>query len=101
MKQSRCRFGDFTLDAARSVLYHRGAAVALGPKPVALLALLAQRAGSLASKDELMDALWPNGFVEEGNLTQYVYLLRGTLRDGGFPNAIETVPRRGYRSPFR
>ncbi len=97
MKQSRCRFGDFTLDAARSVLYHHGAAVALGPKPVALLALLAERAGSLASKDELMDALWPDGFVEEGNLTQYVYLLRGTLRDGGFPNAIETVPRRGYR----
>jgi DNA-binding winged helix-turn-helix (wHTH) protein/Flp pilus assembly protein TadD len=97
MKQSRCRFGDFTLDGARSVLYHRGATVALGPKPVALLALLAERAGSVASKDELMDALWPDGFVEEGNLTQYVYLLRGTLRDGGLPNAIETVPRRGYR----
>jgi DNA-binding winged helix-turn-helix (wHTH) protein/Tfp pilus assembly protein PilF len=97
MKQARCRFGDFTLDASHGVLYHRGATVALGPKPVALLALLAERAGSVAGKDELMDALWPDGFVEEGNLTQNVYLLRGTLRDGGLPNAIETIPRRGYR----
>ncbi|HTA37600.1 MAG TPA: winged helix-turn-helix domain-containing protein [Candidatus Acidoferrales bacterium] len=91
------RIGEFTLDAGRRVLYYRGAAVALGPKPVQLLGLLADNAGSLSAKEDLMDALWPDGFVEEGNLTQYVYLLRGTLRDGGLPDAIETVPRRGYR----
>jgi DNA-binding winged helix-turn-helix (wHTH) protein/Flp pilus assembly protein TadD len=97
MEHRPYRFGAFTLDASRCMLYRGDAAVALGPKPIALLAILVERAGSLAGKDELMNALWPGGFVEEGNLTQYVYLLRGALRDGGLPHAIETVPRRGYR----
>jgi DNA-binding winged helix-turn-helix (wHTH) protein/Flp pilus assembly protein TadD len=97
MKLPNYRFGDFALDAVHSVLYHHGNPVALGPKPIQLLGLLVERAGSLVGKDELMNALWPDGFVEEGNLTQYIYLLRGVLREGGLARAIETVPRRGYR----
>ena len=50
------------------------------------------------TKAELMEALWPNTFVEEANLTQHVYTLRKAL--GDLPNGqpfIDTVPRRGYR----
>ena len=49
-------------------------------------------------KGELMRAVWPDVFVEEGNLSQYVFLLRkvlGTRPEGG--TYIETIPRRGYR----
>src|SRR5262245_27656644 len=50
------------------------------------------------SKAELIEALWPNTFVDDANLTQHVYTLRKALGDR--PNGqplIETVPRRGYR----
>ena len=45
-----------------------------------------------------METLWPNTFVEEGNLTQHIYTLRKALGDrpDGGPY-VETVPRRGYR----
>ena len=44
-------------------------------------------------KDELMQRLWPDSFVEEANLTQNIYTLRKAL--GG--DYIQTIPRRGYR----
>jgi Tfp pilus assembly protein PilF len=44
-----------------------------------------------------MDALWPDGFVEEANLTQHIYVLRRAFREHGAPEFIETAPRRGYR----
>jgi Tfp pilus assembly protein PilF len=43
-----------------------------------------------------MDALWPDGFVEEANLTQHVYRVRRAFRECGVENVIETAPRRGY-----
>jgi hypothetical protein len=60
--------------------------------------VLVRKAGHVVGKDELMGAVWPDVFVEEGNLTQYVFLLRKALGPG--PNGdsyIETIPRRGYR----
>ncbi len=45
----------------------------------------------------LPDRVWPEGFVEEANLTQNIYVLRKVLRSGGLTHAIETVPRVGYR----
>lgn len=49
-------------------------------------------------KDELIEKLWPDSFVEEGNLTQNIYVLRKTLDTGDDGKSyIETIPRRGYR----
>jgi len=91
------RFGLFTLDAERLTLCAGHDAVRLAPKVVQTLAILVERAGALVTKDELMDRLWPEGFVEEGNLTQNVYVLRRALHAHGVAPAIENIPRRGYR----
>ena len=57
-----------------------------------------QRGGHIVEKDDLMKRVWPDTFVEEGNLTQNVSLLRKALGENpGSPQFIETVARRGYR----
>ena len=62
-----------------------------------LIALLV-RDGQLVTKDELLKEVWPDTFVEEGNLARHIFLLRKTL--GETPDGasyVETVPKRGYR----
>jgi tetratricopeptide (TPR) repeat protein len=71
--------------------------MALARKVVETLTLLVERAGCVVSKEEILERLWPDGFVEESNITQYIYLLRRAFRAHGLEQAIETVPRRGYR----
>ena len=91
-------FGAFRIDIALSRLERAGEPVPLPPKAFDLLLLLARNTDRVMTKAELMEALWPNTFVEEANLTQHVYTLRKAL--GDLPNGqpfIETVPRRGYR----
>ena len=97
MGNARFRFGEYLLDGHHNVLSRRGSIVSLPPMAVRLLLLLVRHGGEPASKDYLMDALWPDSAVEESNLTQYIYMLRRALRDGGLAHAIETIPRRGYR----
>lgn len=91
-------FEDFRLDAAHLMLYRGSRVVSLKPKVVETLVALVERGGEVVGKDELMDRLWANSFVEESNLTQNIYLLRKTLghREDGRP-FIETFARRGYR----
>jgi hypothetical protein len=69
--------------------------VALTPKAFDTLYLLVQNRGRLLEKDELIRILWPDSFVEEGSLSNHIFLLRRAL--GENPGFIETVPRRGYR----
>jgi DNA-binding winged helix-turn-helix (wHTH) protein/tetratricopeptide (TPR) repeat protein len=91
-------FGGFRIDPALARLERDGEPIALSPKAFDLLVLLARNTHRLMPKTELMETLWPNTFVEEANLTQYVYTLRKALGDqaDGQPY-IETQPRRGYR----
>ncbi|MGH9200873.1 MAG: winged helix-turn-helix domain-containing protein, partial [Vicinamibacterales bacterium] len=72
--------------------------VALPPRALALLATLIARPGLVASKQELMDAVWPDTFVTESSLLEAVGLLREALGDDRrHPIYIQTVHRRGYR----
>jgi TolB-like protein/Tfp pilus assembly protein PilF len=91
-------FGDFRLDSSKLMLYDRGKEIDLAPKVVETLLALIEQRSEIVSKDEMMKRLWSDSFVDEGNLTQYIYLLRKTLGDGkdGRP-MIETFRRRGYR----
>jgi TolB-like protein/DNA-binding winged helix-turn-helix (wHTH) protein len=91
-------FGPFRLDPEERLLLRDGKPVPLSPKLTETLFLLVQNAGHLVDKDELMKQLWPDAFVEEGNLNKNIFLLRKTLGrwDGGL-EYIETVPKRGYR----
>ena len=88
-------FGSFRLDTAQRLLTHGSEPVGLPPKAFDTLVLLVQNSGRVIQKKELMDALWPDTFVEEANLTQNVFLLRKALGDEA--DYIKTVPRIGYR----
>src|SRR5215207_4427432 len=90
-------FGPFVLDPAEHHLLRDGCPVALRPKAFELLLLLAGRPHHLFEKGELMDALWPEQAVEEGNLKKTVSALRRALGEiGDGAEYIETVPRYGY-----
>ena len=72
-------FGEFSMDPQNRVLRLREDPVALTPKAFEVLLLLIQRNGQLVSKSELMQAVWPDSFVEESNLTQTIFMLRKAL----------------------
>ncbi len=94
---STYEFGSFRLDVERLLLLHRGEPVPLGPKVVETLLALIEHSGEVLPKNQLIDRIWPEGYVEEANLAQNIYVLRKTLRSLASLDAIETVPRRGYR----
>ena len=88
-------FGPYRLDPAERKLVRGNEIVALPPKAFDTLVLMVRNSGHLLEKDELMRTLWPDAFVEEGSLSNNIFLLRKALgEDTAF---IETVPRRGYR----
>jgi TolB-like protein/DNA-binding winged helix-turn-helix (wHTH) protein/Flp pilus assembly protein TadD len=91
-------FGRFRLDSAEGVLLADGHPVPLTPKAFETLVALLERSGHIMEKDELLNRVWPDTFVEEGTLTQNISTLRkilGEAEDGSV--FIETIPRRGYR----
>lgn len=91
-------FGTFQLAVTRRELRNNGSPLDLPPKVMDLLILLATANGRIVEKQEIIDTLWPGITVEEGNLTQTVFLLRKLLGEStGSPTFIITVPRRGYR----
>ena len=91
-------FGRFRLDAGERVLLRDRELVPLTPKVFDILLALVERGGHIVEKDDLMKRVWPDSFVEEGNLTQNVSLLRKALGENpGGSQFIETVARRGYR----
>jgi TolB-like protein/DNA-binding winged helix-turn-helix (wHTH) protein len=89
------RFEKFSLDLARCSLKRGAEQVPLRPKAFDLLRYLAQNAGRVVSKDELMKAIWPGVVVTDDSLVQCVKDVRDALSDSG-QRIIKTVPRRGY-----
>src|SRR6185369_1679894 len=91
-------FGRFRVKAEERVLRRGDELVALTPKAFDILLTLLENAGRIVNKEDLMKKVWPTTFVEEGNLTQNISLLRKALGESATgPQFIETVPRRGYR----
>ena len=92
------QFGHFCLNAEERVLLRDGRMVPLPGKAVSTLLVLVRNKGHVVEKDVLMEEVWPNEFVEEGNLAQNIFTLRKALGESvDGPKYIETVPRRGYR----
>ncbi|MDQ6786008.1 MAG: winged helix-turn-helix domain-containing protein [Acidobacteriota bacterium] len=91
-------FDSFRLDVAHLMLYENEQPVNLAPKVVETLLALVEKHGEIIGKDELMNRLWKDSFVEESNLVQNIYLLRKTLgKRANGDDLIETFRRRGYR----
>ncbi|HYK90817.1 MAG TPA: winged helix-turn-helix domain-containing protein [Acidobacteriota bacterium] len=91
-------FGPFRIDAEKRLLLENGNPVPLAPKAFDLLLLLVRKRGELVEKDELLEKVWPNTFVEEANLSVNVSALRKILGEKASDHLyIVTVPGRGYR----
>src|SRR5438034_11618643 len=73
------QFGPFCLDAEERVLLREGRMVPLPAKAVRTLLVLLRNKGHVVEKDVLMEEVWPNEFVEEGNLAQNIFMLRKAL----------------------
>src|SRR5215475_11917439 len=92
------KFGPFQFDPHTRLLYRADERIALTPKAADLLLVLLQHDRQLLGKDELLRLVWPDTFVEDGNLSKHIFFLRKTLGETEEGTAyIETVPKRGYR----
>jgi DNA-binding winged helix-turn-helix (wHTH) protein len=78
------------------VLLRAGARVPLSPKAFDLLALLVTNRGRVVDKQRILEALWPDTFVEEANLSVQVAAIRKALGEAG-DTSLETIAKRGYR----
>src|SRR5262245_14642883 len=88
-------FNGFTLDLVRGCLLRGTQEVKLRPKSFDTLKYLVQNEGRLLSKDEIIQAVWPNTFVSDESLVQCLRDVRLALGDSS-QGMIKTVPRRGY-----
>ncbi|HKI19198.1 MAG TPA: transcriptional regulator [Isosphaeraceae bacterium] len=86
-------FGGIVVEPARRRLLIEGEPAKIGARAFDLLMALIERRDRVVSKDELLDLVWPNVTVEEGNLQVQIATLRRLLGS----EAITTVPGRGYR----
>src|ERR1051326_1544521 len=98
MQALEYRFGPYRVDPQARVLFRGDERVPLPPKTMDLLIALLEHHGCVIDKEELLRIVWPDTFIEEGNLAKNVSLLRKMLgeKEAGLP-WIETVPKRGYR----
>jgi DNA-binding winged helix-turn-helix (wHTH) protein/Tol biopolymer transport system component len=91
--QSRYHFGEFELSPAEHSLKRGGKTIDLAPKEFKALLLLAEQGGTVVEKDTFLKEVWDDAFVGDGSLTRTISVLRKHIG----PDAIETVPRLGYR----
>ncbi|MBA3715958.1 MAG: winged helix-turn-helix domain-containing protein [Pyrinomonadaceae bacterium] len=91
-------FGSYRLFPHERLLLREGQTVSLRPKVFETLLVLVQHRGRLLSKDALMNLVWRGSIVEEGNLTQNIFLLRKIFGESPFDHQyIVTIPGEGYR----
>ncbi len=91
-------FGSFRIDRDERQLLRDGAIVSLTPKVFDLLLVFVENRGHTLEKNELMNRVWADTFVEENNLSRNISMLRKTLGDDLHESRIiKTVPKRGYR----
>ena len=96
--EKRIIFDPFCLDLANECLWRGSQAIKLRPKAFAVLDYLLGRPGQLVTKEELLNAVWPETFVGEAVLKVAIRQIREALDDDPkSPRFIETAHRRGYR----
>jgi len=76
-------FGKFRLDVEKRVLWCENKPVNLPLKEIELLCVLTENGGEVITKDELLEKVWADSFVEESNLSRHIYILRKTFKDFG------------------
>lgn len=90
-------FGPYRLEIRERRLLEHDRPVRLTRKSFDLLGIFVANAGRLLEKEELMNELWPDAFVEPSNLVVTVAMLRKALHDTLRTHYIQTIPKSGYR----
>lgn len=92
-------FGDFRLEHDRSRLWQGDKLVHVRPKAIEILYLLIENRSRVVHRDEILEAVWKDTFVEEGNINFNISVLRKALSVDGRVSVdqILTVPKEGYR----
>ena len=91
--------GKFGFNQRSRALFHlnTGAQIPIGSRARTVLGVLLERAGGIVPKDEIINAVWPETVVEDGNLTVHIATLRRVLDTGGLEGScIQTISGRGY-----
>ena len=92
------QFGPFRLDQERYLLLRNGETIQLSPRAFEILLFLVTHRGEILKKETLLEAIWPDTFVEESNLAQNIFLLRKALgEEKNEHRYIVTLPGVGYR----
>src|ERR1041385_9192418 len=86
-------FDVFRVDPVERLLFRKDREIPLTPKVFDTLIVLLENSSHVLTKQELMQQVWPDSFVEENNLAQNISILRKALGE----QYIQTVPKRGYR----
>ncbi len=91
-------FGNYRLDLTNQCLWRDERSIPIPPKEFAVLLYLLRHPGRLVTKDELIEAVWPETTVTDGVLKVSIRKIRVALDDDPkSPRFIETAHRRGYR----
>ena len=92
------RLGEWRVEPAANTLMRVKEEIHLEPKVMEVLSCLAEHAGEVVSKRELIDAVWQTEFIAENTLTRAIAEIRRALGDDSrHPTYIQTIPKRGYR----
>jgi DNA-binding winged helix-turn-helix (wHTH) protein/predicted ATPase len=91
-------FDDFRVDTGQFLLTKAGHSSPMTPTVFRILVFLLEHPGEVVTKEQLMKQVWPDSFVEEGNLNRNVSTLRKALGERPSDHRyIETIPKTGYR----
>ncbi|REJ77633.1 MAG: hypothetical protein DWQ47_14775 [Acidobacteria bacterium] len=91
-------FGSFRLDVSNRLLLRNGEHVPLTQKSFEILCFLVRNRNRMLKKQEILDEVWSDSYVEEANLAQHIYMVRRALKNNGCTTEfIETIPKYGYR----
>ncbi len=91
-------FGPFRLDTVNHCLWRDEERVSITPKAFDVLRYLVEHSDRLVTQDELLEALWPETYVNPEGIRKYILEIRKALGDRpGQPAFIETIPKRGYQ----
>lgn len=93
----RYHFGQFVLAVPRMILTCGDVPVKLGGRALNLLAVLAEAGGSLVTREQLLERVWPGQSIDDSAIRVHLSAARKVLAEGGAGDAIVNEAGRGYR----
>jgi DNA-binding winged helix-turn-helix (wHTH) protein len=91
-------FGEYEFDTQALELRHAGVPVTLAPKVYHVLAYLIQHHNRLVTKDELLEQVWPDAYVDDSAVKHCIMAARRALAErSSTPQYLKMLRGQGYR----